>query len=414
MNLRQRFLEIQDFLKPYQRIWQNEILLLYPDPLKDYPDSWLKDLSRFSSKEDVMRLERKEVQGLIEEESLIAFYHQMEELIRLPFTAPLPPMPEDSFTFLYMIPKKQHEIKKLAPLIHHLSKAHQIDEIIDIGGGIGLLAQTLVNQYNLKVCSIDLDPVLQKTGYERHLKNAKHPNNLVRYEQVKVEIGGKKFAELLVGKVLTVGLHTCGPLAVAQLKASAEKKAEVIINFGCCYHKLEHHHEAQNISEFAKAHTPYVLSRYALTLSSRAHRKLEEKDFDLKQKVKLYRYAIHFLFHDHYGMREFVGLGNSKPSLYDESFGHYALEQMARLEILPKHTKNELDDYFNNLDRQNLISKMLAAGLIRDAFGRALELYILLDRAIYLEEQGYHAELLQCFDEIVSPRNVGLVVTKKY
>jgi hypothetical protein len=136
---------------------------------------------------------------------------------------------------------------------------------------------------------------------------------------------------------------------------------------------------------------------------------MHEKDYELKLKVKFFRYAIHILLHDEYGMKELISLGNSSPKLYDESFGNYVIEQFRRINLPLQHTKEELDAYFADSERQQLIWKMLTAGLIRNAFGRLMELYILLDRALYLEEHGYKVELQEFFDEPVSPRNLGIV-----
>jgi hypothetical protein len=113
--------------------------------------------------------------------------------------------------------------------------------------------------------------------------------------------------------------------------------------------------------------------------------------------------------HDEYGMKELISLGNSSPKLYDESFGNYVIEQFRRKNLPLHHTKAELDAYFTDPGRQELIWKMLTAGLIRNAFGRLMELYILLDRVLYLNEQGYQVQLLEFFDEPVSPRNLGIV-----
>jgi hypothetical protein len=103
-----------------------------------------------------------------------------------------------------------------------------------------------------------------------------------------------------------------------------------------------------------------------------------------------------------------VTLGNSSPKLYDESFGVYVFEQFKRIGINPKHTLRELNIFFENPDLQILIERMLAAGLIRNALGRVMELYLLLDRAIFLEEKGYKVEVQEFFDEELSPRNIGI------
>lgn len=407
MNFQKRFIELRDFLKPYQRIWQNEIMLLYPDPVADYPAEWVDDLVRFQDKKDVIRLEKKDVFDYITSPGLIAFYKRIKELEELPSMADYPPMPEEPFTWLFMIPKKQHEIRKLAPHINHLYSKNKIDKIVDIGGGIGLLAQTLNNQYKHHVMSIDMDPILQKTGMNRHEKNAKDPSNKVLYKNLKVEAQGE-FSEVLKERVMPIGLHTCGKLALDIIETSARAKVPALINFGCCYHTLDKAPELQNISRFAKDNEPLWMNKFALTLACRAHKKMDDKDYDLKLKVKLYRYAMHILLHDHYDIRELVTLGNSSPKLYDESFGTYALEQLKRISVTPRHSLDELNAIYNDPKLIELILRMLAAGLIRNALGRPMELYLLLDRAIYLEEQGYKVSIEEFFDEELSPRNIGI------
>jgi hypothetical protein len=410
MNYRERLLDIKNFLKPYQSIWENEIMLMYPDPFKGYPMEWIEDLHRFQKKEDVIRMEKKDVFDFIVSPTLIAFYKELERLCKLPEIPTYPSMPEEPWTWLYIIPKKKHEIKRLAPHIHHLYQTKKIDQIVDIGGGIGLLAQVLANQYQHKVISIDMNAEFQKTGFERHEHNARVPTNKVQYKNIKVEAQGP-FTELLESNVMPIGLHTCGKLALDIIQVSADKKVPAIVNFGCCYHTLTLSPALQNISEFAKNNDPLWMNLFGLTLSCRAHRKMDDKDYEFKLKVKHYRYAIHILLYDHYDIKEQVTLGNSSRKLYDESFGSYVLEQLKRINLTPKHTFEELNAYFADSKLQVLIEQMLAAGLIRNAMGRALEIYLLLDRAIYLEEKGYQVLVEEFFDEELSPRNIGITAT---
>ncbi len=410
MDYRKRLREIVDFIKPYQRIWQNEIMLMYPDPLAGYPMDWLEELAAIKDKASLISLERKEVQGLLHHPELLAFYARLEELCRLDQSPELPPMPATNATWLYMIPKKIYEIKRLGPLIDHVYRKENIQKIVDIGGGIGLLAQTMNNVYHHKVVSVDLDPVMQETGRTRHEKNAQGPHK-VDYHNIRVSADELRFTTLLDDSTMTLGLHTCGNLASDQLKASAKAKSRALINLGCCYHKLVP--DTQNISEFTKSmDDKFVMTQFALTLASRAHRKMEEKDYDLKEKVKLYRYTIHFLLHDEYGIKKIATLGNSSPKLYDETFGVYALDNLKRIGIEIKHTEEELNAYFHDPARQNLIAKMLVAGLLRNTFGRLLELYIQIDRVIFLEENHYEAKLLEIFEEPVSPRNIAIIATR--
>jgi hypothetical protein len=404
MDHKKRFQEIALFLKPYQRIWQNEIMLLYPDPLGDIPHAWVADLARFTGSEELIQLERKQVLGLIQHADLIKFYQDIETLSAVPKIPELPLFPEKKNSFLYMIPKKQHEIKRLAPFVNQFYQDAGIDKILDIGGGIGHLAQTLSSHYGLKTASLDMDLVLQQTGIERN------GSELVEYIHVKVDEDDETFQKLLTKDHMTLGLHTCGPLAVHQLKAGAKQHIKGMINFGCCYEKLQKFPQTQNLSQTAKdLEAPIVFNFFALTLATRAHRKMTEKDHELKKKVKYYRYAIHMFLHDEYDIKELKTLGNSSPKLYDEDFATYVTHQFVRLELPLRHSSVELNDYFNKTARQELLWKMLTAELIRNAFGRLMELYLLLDRVLYLEEQGYEVELLEFFDEPLSPRNLGIV-----
>ena len=384
-------------------------MLEYPSPLTHYPLEWVDELAAIKDKESCIRLEKKDIAGLVHSDGLKRFYARLEELSQVEVPPPTAPIPEGPFTFLYVIPKKEHEIRKLAPFINQAFQQTKSQKIVDIGGGIGLLAQSLANQYDLPVTSLDMDPVLQKTGRERHLKNSRLPKNKVDYQNVKVELENAAFRNLLTSETMTIGLHTCGMLAVDHLKVSVKSHTKAMLNMGCCYHKLPDGGSGQNISKFAQElPNKLTLEQFALTLASRAHRKMDEGDFDFKYKVKQFRYALHFLLHDRYGHQAMVNLGNSHPSLYDEPFAVYAMEQFTRMNMLPNESMDELNTYFADPKLQDLIWRMQAATLIRNSFGRLLELYLQLDRVIYLEEQGYNSRLIEFFNEEISPRNLGI------
>lgn len=388
---------------------------MYPECLAGYNLAWIESLAALRDQATQIKLERKEVQGILTNPELVTFYQTIENLCQTPSIPKLDPLPETPFTYSFMIPKKQHEIKRLAPFVQHFYKSNKLQTIIDIGGGIGLLAQTLSNAYALPVQSLDMDPQLQETGRKRHEKNATHPEQKVRYRQLKVAATDSEFLRLLSPTVLTLGLHACGSLSVDQLRASVLKQSGGIINFGCCYHKMSQSPEDQNISDFARTMPNKVqLSPFALTLASRAHRKMDEKDFFFKGKVKRYRYTLHILLHEKYGQKELISFGNSNPKLYDESFSNYVRVQFQRAGLELKQSDAELEAFYQNHDLQEYVWRMQMAGLIRNALGRLLEMYLLLDRAIFLEETGYKVQLLEFFDEPVSPRNLGIVALSNF
>lgn len=409
MTNRERLLLIIDFLKPYQRIWQNEIMLLYPNHLEDYPINWIEELAQFKNENDLIQIEKKEVRELLKNQELLNFYKKIEELTTFPKIIPQTQLPVNAKTFLNTIPKKQHEIRLLAPIVHELSHKYELKRVIDLGGGIGLLAQALNHHYQMPVTSIDLDPALQETGRKRNLKLSPHKNFYVDYQNLRVDEKHPDFMKFLGQETLTLGLHTCGNLANIQIRASSLKKSRLLINFGCCYQKLHQEKSFQNISQFTQNHESLEMNLYALTLASRAHKKMDVKDLTLKTKVKNYRYALYVFLYDQYQISGLVNLGNSPAKLYDESFSTYCKIQFERMGLKLKHSMTELDQFYNEPVTQKVLQEMIAAGYIRNALGRMLESYILLDRVIYLEEQGYEARIMSFFNEEISPRNLGIM-----
>lgn len=406
MNLKERFLQITEFLKPYQNIWENEIMLQYPKPLEGYPMPWINELMEINKLDVLLEIERKNVEGHLKDESLLQFFRDILALCEVPKANSPELVPTSKTTFLYVIPKKEHEIRNLAPFVAKFTQDHSIERLIDIGGGIGLLAQTINSLYGTPITSVDMDEKLQQTGRER-LKKLTLPAAPVEYECLKVDLHEARFRKLLTQDRATIGLHTCGGLAVSQIKSSVEQQCKGLINFGCCYHKILPHE--QNLSQFAKENGGIEFNQFALTLSARAHKKFSLQDMELKWKVKFFRYTFHFMMCDFYDQWNTLNLGNSHKTLYDKTFADYALDQLSRINLDSKMSYEELNAYFDRPENKKLIRQMLSAALIRDALSRLLELYLLIDRCLYLEEQGYKAELLSFFDETISPRDLGVI-----
>lgn len=406
MNFQTRMRRIYDFLKPYQNIWQNEIMLLYPQCFDSFPTDWLDEISQISDTSKLLQLEKKYYQGIIKHPSLIHFYQEIEELCQFPQAHSPSLLPEDKYTWIRVIPKKQHEIKKLAPIINDYYQTYEIEKIIDIGGGIGLLSQTLAKYYQLNIISLDMDSQLQETGRLRFQKYGGGQQGL-NFKQVKVSTGEPNFLAELTPQRMTMGLHTCGTLAVDQIKASAEGRLKAIINLGCCYLKLSDKGDDQNISKFAKSFpSPLVLNPFALTLACGAHRKVSLESVSFKRQVKSYRYSLHILLADYYQRPQLTIFGNSSGKDYDGTFSDYVRTQFQKVSIELQHNEEELEAFYQ--EKLPVVKRMYAAGFIRDALSRLLEVYLLLDRALYLQEMGYEVDILETFDEDISPRNLGI------
>ncbi len=394
------------FLLAYQELWKNEIMLGYPAPLKDYPAHWIRALRAYDYPTIALRLSQGHIPPELPED-LRAWLGQIAALTELPVAA-RPPADLPAPSWVKIGQKKQHEIERLAPLVAQTAEHSDLRHVVDVGGGVGHLAQVLAHHYQLSVTSLDMDEMLQHAG--KHWQSVKWPGSphAVDFRAHRLERDDLHFRSLLTPHTLSTGLHTCGPLADHQIAAVVQAGA-ALVNLGCCYHKIPPSELPR--SQVARE-LPLPWNLFALTLASGAHRKQDAADFAFKQKLKRKRYALHFLLHDHLATPGLVTLGNGSAGLYDGSFAAYAREQLRRLNLQSDWSDADLEAFAEDRERRKIIEDMIYAGILRDLLGRPLELALLFDRALWLEEHAYEVELQEIFDARRSPRNVALVAVR--
>lgn len=62
-------------------------------------------------------------------------------------------------------------------------------------------------------------------------------------------------------------------------------------------------------------------------------------------------------------------------------------------------TDDEIADFYDDTEIYNQVTNMLKCGIIRSMLGKPTEVYLLIDRAIYLHENGYQVSIKEIFDE---------------
>ena len=132
----------------------------------------------------------------------------------------------------------------------------------------------------------------------------------------------------------------------------------------------------------------------------------------MKKKVKSYRYGIHLYLHHKLGIKKFINVGDGSKADYQKDFYEYTLKKLEHLKIETKYTPMEIQKWWEQPSIQTKIDEMFCMNIIRWQFGRAIEMWILLDRACYLAENGYQIKMGEYFNENISPRNIGIFASK--
>lgn len=416
-------------LLPYKDLWEREVLYDYPHGLNAYPLEWMSYLKTLND-EQIMEFDQdKQVHGA--PESLVALLQGLSAIENnLPFyyNKTIHPKNYPHEVFFKVTKKKKHEITILAPFIELLKTELHFKSVLDIGGGQGFLSRFLAKFLHLECLCIDRDSDLQKWG-KKKLEKDSFWSSMSPIHFINHEFGPKTGMpySLFKKEQLSVGLHTCGPLAIEHIKAFAGHNAKnpddqhcALLNFGCCYNRLNSQTDFP-LSKYGQKGPIHSLEKFALSLASRSHSAMTDKDFHLKYQVKKYRYAFHLLLQHLLKINDVpTSVGDCTPKQYHQSFGHYAHGRLLYLDLHDLKTGGNgssldfFDQFYMSSLTQQKIKEMFLANCLRWKFGRSLEILILLDRALYLEEQDFIVRLEQFFDPVISPRNIALIAFKKH
>lgn len=408
------FERVYHFLMQYYPIWEKEVLNYYPESYENFPREWINQVKSLGEKDRWMIDSKRSFDSLGDCE-LKTLFETLQSIVKLPES----PKPKQSVALAPkektgLKIKKQHEVEVL---LNFLQKEKDEDQstnfpksFIDIGGGKGHLSRLLSQKLNMPGTCIEMNEDFIKRGKKlltNQAVNFKHSELLFDDEIANSKILKEASKS---DNDLCIGLHTCGPLANSIIKASALNKQNYILNFGCCYLKLKPGKKVGISSHSSKFSLP--LSKYALTLATRAHTGLTWQDYLLKRKVKSYRYGIHLYLYHVIGIKQFINVGDGSKADYQNNFYEYALKKLEHLKITTKQTSSEIQQWWEQPSIQQKIDEMYCMNIIRWQFGRAIEMWILLDRACYLEEKGYEIKMEEYFNEKISPRNIGIFASK--
>lgn len=414
MNFKSHAQTLAAFTQKYSSIWKKEIMNEYPETLEDYPVEWINLLESLSP-EELYDVDCKRNVAKIQGTSFHEFTKEIEQLSRIDFIPESPEIPLEDWAFQGVKKKKRHEIQKIVPVLKKVKSDSDFEYVVDIGGGVGHLSRILSHYHSIPSISIDQNTEFQKIGLNR-LQKYRRLEGASDVTFMNLTFGKESDEENLKlvfnQKALGLGLHTCGPLANTLIKATADYATKGLLSFGCCYHQLIPNKDFP-LSNFYKVEKLPVLNLYGFTLATRSHAGMDFDSYQTKMKVKSYRYALHLFIMKHFNSNQYTSAGECHMSLYTMPFHHYIKEKLTELNLAHTFSDQYFDDFFASAEIQRQLRVMFLCNIIRWQLGRVLEIYLLIDRCLYLEERGYVVNLKQYFDESLSPRNLGILALLK-
>lgn len=247
-------------------------------------------------------------------------------------------------------------------------------------------------------------------GVERERRLCDSGRALAREERAEVDfrcadVLAQSCDDVLGTHAAAVALHACGDLHVKLITSAVEKKAPLIAVAPCCYQHIDADYY-QPLSAAARR-SGLRLHRHDLRLATLQEVVAGRGERQLRKRAEAYRLSFGFLAEEAGAGRE-GGFGRVPRSFFRLPFDEFA-QRVAKQQglLLPRRWDPE---EFERAGWER-IRTATALSIVRGLFRRTIESWLLLDRALFLEERGYAAQIGSFCESTTTPRNLMLLAT---
>ncbi|QLL13841.1 methyltransferase [Pseudomonas chlororaphis] len=271
---------------------------------------------------------------------------------------------------------------------------------LDWCSGKGHLGRRLLQPGQQLTC-LEYDPALVASGRqlsEHHRLAVSH----LQQDVLAADAAGRLSTEHT-----PVALHACGDLHVRLMQLASERGCRQLAIAPCCYNRISHA-EYQPLSGPAKGSALQLsLDDLGLPLSetvTAGARVRRQRDSSMARRL-----AFDLLQRRLRGVDEYLPTPSLPASWLDKPFADYCRD-LAALKHLS--TVGSRDWPALEAAGWQRLAQVRNLELLRGLFRRPLELWLVLDRALFLQEQGYRVQLGLFCPAPLTPRNLMLLAER--
>ncbi|MHC8289516.1 methyltransferase [Pseudomonas sp. XS1P51] len=271
---------------------------------------------------------------------------------------------------------------------------------LDWCSGKGHLGRRLLQAGQQLTC-LEHDPALVLSGQalsQRHQLHALH---------VEQDVLAADAASLLNTDHTPVALHACGDLHVRLIQLASAAGCKQMAIAPCCYNRISLS-EYQPISSAARrSDLQLSLDDLSLPMSetvTAGARVRRQRDTSMARRL-----AFDLLQRQLRGVDEYLPTPSLPSAWLDKSFADYCHHLAALKEL---STIGPQDWSALEAAGWMRLAKVRNLELLRGLFRRPLELWLILDRALFLSEQGYAVRLGTFCETALTPRNFLLLAER--
>ncbi|WP_420234041.1 methyltransferase [Pseudomonas sp. ABY48] len=293
--------------------------------------------------------------------------------------------------------RKWQQIEAFASRLHFTS---QPTHWLDWCAGKGHLGRRLLHGEQQLTC-LEYDPALVANGQQlsqRHHLSATH---------LQQDVLAADAAQALHPEHTPVALHACGDLHVRLMRlASAAGCAQLAIA-PCCYNRIGSEHY-QALSDAAKGSALQLsLDDLSLPLTetvTAGARVRRQRDHSMA-----WRLGFDLLQRQIRGCNDYLPTPSLPTAWLEKSFAQYCTDLAALKDL---STVGAPDWVALEAAGRQRLAEVRNLELLRGLFRRPLELWLVLDRALFLSQKGYEVRLGTFCETPLTPRNLLLLAER--
>ncbi|WP_054993769.1 methyltransferase [Pseudomonas congelans] len=394
-HLGSHFGALDSFLFAHQALWRPKPFTHLALPWEDkYPDlaHWLRQRT----------LEQAEAAHNHPEhlDAPFPFKQLAAEAVALSHVAELPVhalQPVEARMSVDVPGRKWQQIEAFAS---HLDMRDSATHWLDWCAGKGHLGRRLTGPGQRLTC-LEHDPALIEAGLALSTRqdiDARH---------VQQDVMADDTWRCLQPEHTPVALHACGDLHIQLMELASQTGCRHMAIAPCCYNRTRHE-LYQALSSDGKA-SGLKLSRDELGLPlsetvTAGARVRRQRDISMARRL-----GFDLLQRRLRGIDDYLPTPSLPTSWLDASYADYC-SHLAKLKHLP--APGQQDWAALEAAGWKRLAEVRNLELVRDLFRRPLEVWLVLDRAMYVREQGYSVSVGTFCDSRITPRNLLILARK--
>ncbi len=397
--MKARFLELDSVLKRYEALWKPSAFTNSADPrLDNYPQlrSWLDTLSN----EEIEQLQLCDQQLLHSAQDFFVDAQRLNELIKVPELSHEQDIELPAFWEKDIPGRKAQQIKSFALAL--LPGKLPLTEWCCGKLHLGRLAAELSTQ---DLTGLEIKPNLVKQAKSLSCKRKLSTSVTVH----QCDVLQDDILPLIPPKQHLIALHACGGLHIKMLKHGSQNCSPRMTLAPCCYHRFNSTRRYQALSKLGQ-NSQLHLTNEDLRLATRQCNIASAAETRKRKQLQAWRLGFDSLQREVRQVDEYLACPSLSVTSLHQGFESFCRKMAGIKRItLPESLDYE---YYEQLGNQRFHAYERFE-FIRMLFRRALEVWLVLERALFLEESGYHCTISEFCPSTVSPRNLLIDAYKK-